>query len=254
MAKIPPHDVLMTKPDPCRTIYVWRPSTADARAFAMTLEPRITSAARSAAGFRLMDANNLIELPGQPKRLYVYRHPDVRARGDLYASIKLSTTDLVRPLPAAFQVFGEPVIRDDLRAIIEACDPDGGHQFMPCMIYGPNGETVAEQPYFHFVCGRCVLTSGDPEIGFDVLRTDIDPMQVTPQMGDHATALFLATLPVWNTMGGSARLYFSETVFAKIREQGLEGFKEYSQFRGKKPDDLSEVPETVGHVWIAEQA
>ncbi|NSY36947.1 hypothetical protein [Leisingera sp. ANG59] len=57
---------------------------------------------------------------------------------------------------------------------IQAADPDGAHQFIPCMMYNAKGQRISSQDYYHFVCGRTVLLL-DQDRQYNCLRGDVTP-------------------------------------------------------------------------------
>ncbi|MCT4558513.1 MAG: hypothetical protein N4A61_10690 [Pelagimonas sp.] len=251
MTDIPPIDVLMTPPETCKTIYVWKPSVMDSSAFPLERSENIGAFHREQAGFPVAHEDTIVKLPGLPDSLYVFRQASFEGREDLFSAVEIQTETLPRALPEGLLVYGSPVLRADFCDVIRAVDPEGGHQFIPCAVTMPDGSPASDQAYFHFVCGRRVGAGGDVTLDFDSLRADYLPTMVRDTLINIDTARALADVPVWSSVGNETPLFLSQAIWDEVQARGLSGLKEFSAFGGELPENHEDLPETIGHVWVA---
>ncbi|MBY6065764.1 hypothetical protein KUW17_03370 [Leisingera aquaemixtae] len=248
MPSLPSVKEQIQKPENCRTVYRYKPDLVDAQDFPVAFEPDVDSYSRKRAGFRT-DAH-LLELPGTPGKAMVYRPSDMSGCPEQIGSVRLARNSVPEFLPDCLSISGNPVISASLKQAIQAADPDGAHQFIPCMMYNAKGQRISSQDYYHFVCGRTVFLL-DQDKQYGQLRGDATPSFQKEMFDSLGRARFLSYLPVWcHKASGGLPIFFSQEAFGHIRAANLRGFGEFTKYNGRDKQPDGTPAETVAHIWV----
>ncbi len=146
------------------------------------------------------------------------------------------------------------VVSAAFRDVLLTCDPEGGHEFVPCLIMDECGRPASQVEHYHFWCGRRLYFEprGEPDYRFD---STLPVFSFEAKLlGNLAQAQFAAKVPVWVHGSQMGTVYFDEDVFSCLSKVGLSGLTEFSERGGR----FSELPdgtklslqEDVGHIRV----
>jgi len=245
----PDTETCLTKPDHYRTIYVYSAALENTAWMDAVQEPRIGQSFRQASGYG-SQAYDFEGTPGVPTGALMSRPANMlECPPELFANFRFRKKIDFR-LPDIFQLYGELLVSEKFKEALEALDPDGGHYFIPTMFFGKNGETVTDQQYYLFFCGRMTILLEDKnrqalyrgEPVYKGLHSSIFDTQ--------ERARFLAKLPVWMREGITSTVFFSQDIFDGLQSYDLYGLAEFSVPGGKYSRSKHKWPETVAQIWV----